>query len=60
LSWTFLIHRPPREVMHGSHGACFHDYKTAGTKRIHFNNPPDTLDAGIMSVERTISESFVR
>ncbi len=56
--WTFLINEPPRRVLHGGHGACFFDWTTDRTKRIHFKIPPESVDAGIQAVEWTIAESF--
>lgn len=53
----FYIFDPPKQVFSGTHSACFTS-KDGYRYHIHFQVDSQSIDSGILSVERTIFESI--
>ena len=57
--YKFYIFDPPEAVLTGSHKACFTNVG-AGRYHIHFGVNSESLDSGIMAVERLLFQSLKR
>lgn len=56
--YKFYIFNPPAELRKHSHWQCFH-YTGDGEKYfIHFSNDSQSIDGGIMSIQRILHESM--
>lgn len=55
----YFIYNPPMQVLTGPHKACFTDIGN-GRYHIHFALISENIDAGIMAVERLLTESLSR
>ncbi len=55
--FNFYIFDPPKELLKGSHKACF-TYKGNSRYFIHFSKKPRDVSSGIITVEKLISDSF--
>ena len=54
----YFIYDPPRQVLDGPHGICFHARGPAKFW-VHWSLKPDGVDTGIKQVEQTVIESFI-
>jgi hypothetical protein len=54
---SYYIQNPPKQLLNGSHGACFRR-RLKGWYWIHFSKEPRDLDSGIAAVERLIFEAL--
>jgi len=53
----FSIHNPPRELEEHSHWVCFR-HRGEGRYAVHFSTEPENLSAGILEIERILTEAF--
>jgi hypothetical protein len=59
--WEFYIYGPPKQLLEGTHGACFYYRGGKGEEAkywVHWSEPPADIDAGIMQIERNLVEAL--
>jgi hypothetical protein len=56
-NYAYYIINPPATLIKGNHSACFKD-KGNGKYGVHFQKEPKTINEGIITIEKTIAESF--
>lgn len=57
----FYVYDPPRAILNGPHGACYHWQGLLEPRKywIHFSEEPADIDSGIIQIERNLSETLV-
>ncbi|MEW6686069.1 MAG: hypothetical protein AB1393_07685 [Candidatus Edwardsbacteria bacterium] len=56
-SYSFYIFDPPSELKESPHWACF-SHKGNGKYHVHFQQKPDSIGDGIITIEKLITEAF--
>ena len=56
-NFNFLIYQPPEVLQRGSHWNCFRD-QGQGWYLVHMRTQPGDVSAGILVIERLITEAF--
>jgi len=56
LPMKFYIYDPPRAILSGPHGACYHWRGLPALRKywIHFSEEPADIDSGIIQIERNL------
>lgn len=56
----FYIYDPPRAILNGPHGACYHWQGLPELRKywIHFSEEPADIDSGIIQIERNLLEAL--
>jgi len=57
---SFYIYDPPSKLQDHPHGHCFFKHQGKGKFFIHFKVKSKDIDSGIMKIERTIHDSFIK
>lgn len=58
----FYIYNPPRAILNGPHGTCYHWQGLPELRKywIHFSDEPEDIDSGIIQIEKNLLEVLGR